>query len=210
MPISRCNRLMRPRTLLVTLAVTFFPPILLGGCASPGGLIALPSTASLRAQVDHLAVEGLAPMLRRHAERVGLPVSLLYAVASRETDGRNVLGDDGNGVGLMQVDARHHPLARDFRDSGRWRDDPEPLIAYAANLLADGLAQARATLPGYPRQAQLHVALGSYNCGVRAIAIAGDGGRDPDACTTGRNYAQDVLMRMAGFEELFAGGERAE
>lgn len=189
--------------LVFALAMTFFLA-LLGACAAPGGLIMLPSTASLRAQVDQLAADGLAPMLRKHADRVGLPVSLLYAVASRETDGRNILGDGGNGVGLMQIDARHHPLARHFRDTGRWRDDPEPLIAYAATLLADGLAQARATLPGYPAQAQLHVALGAYNCGLQALTIASNGGRDPDACTTGNNYAQDVLMRMAGFEELLA------
>lgn len=43
---------------------------------------------------------------------------ILMAVASRETNLRNIIGDGGHGYGLMQIDDRSFP---DWCHSGMWR-----------------------------------------------------------------------------------------
>lgn len=201
---------MRHRTTALSLngarvfAVALALAVLLAACAPSGGHIVLPPSAPLQEQLDRLASKGFDKMLDKYARWYDLPVTYLYAIASRESECRNVLGDNGNGVGLIQVDVRYHPMAREFRDSGRWVGEPEPLIAYGVALLAEGLRQARAEMPGYSRHVHLHVAASAYNCGPTAVGIARQGGRDPDVCTTGANYAHDVLTRMAIFDELLA------
>ena len=40
------------------------------------------------------------------AERYQLPPEILLAIASRETNMRNIIGDGGHGYGIMQIDDR--------------------------------------------------------------------------------------------------------
>ncbi len=41
------------------------------------------------------------------------------AIASRETNMRNIVGDGGHGYGIMQIDDRSYP---DWCHSGLWKD----------------------------------------------------------------------------------------
>src|SRR5438309_11296947 len=44
----------------------------------------------------------------------GLPPGMLYAVGSRETNLRNVVGDGGHGHGVFQLDDRSHQIPPGF------------------------------------------------------------------------------------------------
>jgi hypothetical protein len=127
----------------------------LTGCAAPRRDITLFTTAQLREHLDRLTVSGFDKIIDKYATQYGLPATYLYAIASRETNCRNILGDSENGVGLFQIDARHHPIAREFRETGQWRSDPEPLIAYGVELLAKNMRHAEQELHAFPRHVHL-------------------------------------------------------
>ena len=157
-------------------------------------------------QWNRLQQTGFHTMLSQQAEANGLPVAFLFAVASRETNCVNELGDmqpDGaHGVGILQIDVQH-PIARQARDNGSWRTNPAPLVAFAAQMLAQNLRQAQQTFPTLSADQQLKIAASGYNCGM-SNAIAGQHAGDCDRQTTGRNYGADVMTRKVLFDQLLA------
>ena len=52
------------------------------------------------------------------AERYQLPPEILLAIASRETNMRNIIGDGGHGYGIMQIDDEAFPSG----PTGLWKD----------------------------------------------------------------------------------------
>lgn len=157
-------------------------------------------------QLRRLRQTGFASLLSQQAEANGFAPAFFFAIASRETNCVNELGDvqaDGaHGVGMVQVDAQH-AIAREARDSGGWQTNPAPLIAFAAQLLAQNLRQAREAFPALPGDEQLKIAASGYNCGM-GNAIAGQHNGDSDLRTTGHNYGADVMARKTVFEKLLA------
>ncbi len=121
--------------------------------------------------------------------------TFFFAIASRETNCVNELGDfqggEAHGVGIVQIDIQHD-IARQARDSGSWRTNPDPLIAFGAQLLADNVAAVNNRFPALSSDQQLK------------IAAAGDGTGDCDIHTTQHNYGADVMARKALFDELTA------
>jgi hypothetical protein len=111
-----------------------------------------------------------------------LPRCLLIAVASRETNCRNVVGDGGHGHGMFQYDDRSHAIPAGF-------DHDVRLQAETAAAMLRGLIDAF--------QGAIRPALDGYNAGAGAVRAALKIGRDPDSVTTGRNYGSDVLERMS-------------
>jgi hypothetical protein len=164
------------------------------------------SVSELQTQLERLRASGLAAMLSEQATAHGLPPALLFAIASRETNCTNELGDvqngEAHGVGILQIDIQH-PCARQARDSGNWRTNPEPLIAMGAQLLADNLRQARRAFPAWSGEQQFKIAASGYNCGMNA-ALAGARAGDSDRHTTGGDYGADVIERMKVFAQLMA------
>ena len=138
------------------------------------------------------------------------PAPLLMAIASRETNMRNIIGDGGHGFGLMQIDVRSYP---DFCHSGGWRNVSLSIQTGAQVLdskrtqiehgVGNHLAVAGYKFVGAPlAPAQLErCAVAAYNCGLWAY-YAFSKGQDPDRFTTGHNYSADVLARAEEFEEL--------
>jgi hypothetical protein len=119
-----------------------------------------------------------------------------------------MLGDvqngEAHGVGIVQIDIQHK-IARQARDNGSWKTNPDPLLDFGAQILQDNIAKAVQTFPNLTLQEQLKIAASGYNCGInRAITGAQQG--DSDKRTTGKNYGRDVMTRMATFEELVAEG----
>jgi hypothetical protein len=53
------------------------------------------------------------------AAKHGHTTADLMAIASRETNMRNIVGDNGHGYGVMQIDIRSFA---DFCTSGKWKD----------------------------------------------------------------------------------------
>lgn len=135
---------------------------------------------------------------------------LLAAICARESGGGVYLvprgpegtGDGGHGRGLMQIDDRYHGefIARKLPD-GRfaWQDAREN-IRYGAGLLRQYLDQLDGDMPA---------AIAAYNAGPTRIGrvkrrLSIDAPLDIrltayDACTTGRDYARDVLRRRDEF-----------
>lgn len=157
-------------------------------------------------QLNRLRQSGFYTLLSQQAEANNFAPSFFFAIASRETNCVNELGDmqaDGaHGIGIVQIDVQH-PIARQARDSGSWQTNPAPLVTFGAQLLAQNIRQAQQTFPTLTAEQQLKIAAGGYNCGM-GNAIAGQHNGDSDQRTTGRNYGADVMRRKALFEQLLA------
>jgi hypothetical protein len=109
-------------------------------------------------------------------------------------------GGEYHGVGMMQIDIQH-PIARLARDTGSWHTDPQPLIDFGVNLLADDLIHVKAEFPTFDYIQRLKIIASAYNCGLQP-AINGIKIGDSDKFTTGRNYGKDVMSRMKSFATL--------
>src|SRR6266516_1128272 len=96
-------------------------------------------------QLHSLKHTGFAQKLSASAEAHGFPAAYFFAIASRETNCINELGDpqggEFHGVGIIQIDIQH-PIARAARDSGSWKTNPAPLIEFGAQLLAHNIQEA--------------------------------------------------------------------
>jgi hypothetical protein len=157
-------------------------------------------------QLSRLRNTGFDAKLKAQAGTRGFAPSYFFAIASRETNCVNELGDfqngEAHGVGIIQIDIQHD-IAKIARDTGSWQTDPDPLIAFGAQLLAANIAAAAMAFPNLGENDHLKIAASGYNCGIqRAIAAAQSG--DSDAHTTGHNYGQDVMARKALFDQLIA------
>ncbi|HWT06751.1 MAG TPA: hypothetical protein VN224_13400 [Xanthomonadales bacterium] len=145
-------------------------------------------------------------MLARHARENNFPVEYFFAIASRETNCVNELGDDPgdgsgpHGVGIVQIDIQHD-LARQARDSGTWKSNPDPLIAFGARMLASNISQAHQHFPNFDQHQVLKVAASGYNAGM-GNAIAGAEEGDSDKRTAHHSYGADVMSRMAIFQQI--------
>lgn len=190
--------------------------VLLAGAA--GALLSLAikrSTASwtvsdLVLQFNRTERLGWLPYFGDAASRYGFDQSVLMAIASRESNIRSILGDNGHGHGIMQIDDRSYP---EFCDSEEWKD-PLKNIMKGAEVLD---SKRRDILNGVGRRnickgntfngltltdfGVLRSSIAAYNCGCRAyysICVYGN----PDQYTTGGDYSTDVLNRGEVFKRL--------
>jgi hypothetical protein len=165
-----------------------------------------PSTVSqLREEIQRAQREGIVAACLAAERRAGLPRGLLVAIASRETNMRNIAGDGGHGRGVFQIDDRFH--GDWLRSHGAGRAGAVPSVAdgaeYAAGLLAANFAFGRSK--GLSGRRLLKFAVAAYNAGAggawKAVQLTGD----PDSGTTGRNYGADVLDRLRVVEHELDG-----
>lgn len=103
---------------------------------------------------------------------------LLYAVGSRETNLRNIVGDGGHGHGMFQLDDRWHAIPAGFDQ------DVFAQAQRAADML-DGLRSANGTWLA---------ALNAYNSGQTNTAHTANG-----------DYGPDVLERQAILSNIAIG-----
>ncbi len=126
----------------------------------------------------------------------GLPAGILPAVASRETNMTDEIGDDGHGRGLMQIDDRSGGriawLSAHGADSNGGKPDVPAAIDFGANLIEKSLSSGRAH--GISGDALLKYALSAYNAGDGG-SMSGHMAGDSDLHTTGHNYGADVMRR---------------
>jgi hypothetical protein len=153
--------------------------------------------ADIEAQMKKIVASGWIPYFEAAAQRHGLPVELLLAIASRETNLCNIRGDFRNGIyhgyGLMQVDIG---TEKAFCDS--WTAEAvQPSVECGAKILAgkrDFLKSKGIT--------DLRAVAAAYNTGEGNVLRSVTSGADPDRTTTGGDYGRDVLKRMAIFAKL--------
>ena len=154
---------------------------------------------NLRAEYERAGVEW--PWISYVEKKFELPPFTLYAVASRESDMRNIVGDHGHGIGIWQRDNRawarmatpRGPLAS---ASGQawYLMHPRRQAEDAAGLLA----------LDYRRFRDWRTAFAAYNAGAGAIARALINKTDPDKWTTGGDYGADVLARREALSKMFS------
>jgi hypothetical protein len=164
--------------------------------------------APLLIQLHRLRNEGFDTKLAQQATANAFPIEFFFAIASRETNCKNMLGDhqkgEFHGVGIIQIDIQH-PIALQARNSGTWKTNPDPLIAFGADMLAKNIIQAQHNFPHFTNEQQMKIAASGYNCGMHRAIVGAQHG-DSDSHTTGHDYGRDVMTRMAIFAALIAGG----
>lgn len=152
------------------------------------------TVSDLRLQFKRAKAVGWLETFTKCSHKYSIPLEILLGVGSRETNIRNILGDDGHGHGIMQVDDRSYPL---WCKSGEWMD-PHKSIDMGAYVLSLKIAKASKT-----GNAALRVGIASYNVGSKAIE---DYLRfkNPDRRTTGHDYSADVLRRAKVFRGIIS------
>src|SRR5262249_26539554 len=115
----------------------------------------------LRRELHGLRNTGFDAKLEQQAVARGFPTPFFFALASRETNCVNELGDfqngEAHGVGIIQIDIQHD-IAREARDSGTWRDNPDPLLEFGAQMLANNIQAAQQAFPNLDAQQHLKIA----------------------------------------------------
>jgi len=145
--------------------------------------------AQIQSELTYAQTHGTLPVFYKSANITGLPVSLLLAVASRETAmgsdpyviATGGIGRDGKSVSIMQVNRVAHPEVAGWNPA-----DSKKFIPYAAGALKSLLDQF----------GNITEALDAYNAGARAVQTAIANGQDADSVTTGGDYGTDILNRM--------------
>lgn len=161
-------------------------------------LSSTPPRSALVAQFNRARENGWLAFFAEAAQSFNWPVELLLAIASRETNVRNILGDGGHGHGIMQIDDRSFP---NFTSSDRWKI-PRLNILKGAEVL--DLKRRFLSRRGVTGTLLARASVAAYNGGEARVKRAIDLGRDVDSVTTQRNYSADVLGRSAIFRELLA------
>lgn len=168
--------------------------------------------AQLHAELQRFDYRGRLGRLRHALHRAGhhphVDTALILALASRETNLSNIVGDGGHGRGLVQIDDRYHaPWLASVAgcQSGSYRRRYRSAlpagrvpglaaqVALTVAMLEQGVAAAIAA--GVPAGHRLHVAVAGYNAGMAGALGALHSHGDPDAATTGHDYGADVLAR---------------
>ena len=157
------------------------------------------NAGELKRQIGIAGTRGWAPIMNQAERRHKLPAGLLIAIASRETDMNDIVGDNGHGRGLFQIDDRAHTDW--LSQHGARGKGTKPPVADAAEFAAALLASNRSfgQKNGIGRKDLLKFACSAYNAGAGG-ALAGKQGGDSDARTTGRDYGRDVLERLAAIK----------
>ena len=149
---------------------------------------------AISSQLTYVRIRGLFGYFHKAADKHNVPIALLLAIASRESNmglnlDANWTGDNGYGIGIMQIDRRYHPeFTSQFANN-----DHQANINYGAEFLSGLFRQFPGDLPA---------AIAAYNAGPARVRSARASGLPPDAVTTGRDYSSDVIERMNVIESL--------
>ena len=156
--------------------------------ARPGAACELPDERDQGRVRGRRRSIGLRNACKDAEAKYDLPEGTLLAIASRETNMRNITGDGGHGRGVFQIDDRWH--ADWLRKHGAGGPGQVPPVRdaafYAASIIAANLDAAKDA--GVPKEERMRVALAGYNAGLerrdRRLARAATPTRAPPAATT--------------------------
>jgi transglycosylase-like protein with SLT domain len=147
-----------------------------------------------------------APEISAAASKFGLDPRLLAAVAAQETGGpgsnagRNIVGDDGHGHGIFQIDDRFHDFAKSAAAM-----QPQANADYAAGMIAGLLKRYGG---------DVHKALSAYNAGnpnaTGTVTQWQDGSRLGYADSVLRHYANLAGTTPQSLTEAAAAESQSE
>ena len=157
----------------------------------------------LKRQVGVARTRGWTPILKQAERRHKLPAGLLIAIASRETDMNDIVGDNGHGRGLFQIDDRAHGdwLSQHGAKGAGTKPSVADAAAFAAALLESNRSFGQKN--GIAPKDLLKFACSAYNAGAGG-ALSGVQSGDSDARTTGRR----LRARRAGAPRCDPGRQR--
>src|SRR5580765_2551395 len=163
------------------------------------------STDDLVGQVGRARSRGWLPIMTMAEKRHNLPAGLLLAVASRETNMEDKVGDAGHGRGLFQIDDRFHGdwLAKHGAPGAGTTPRIKEAADYAAAMLASNVVYAQKKK--VDEDQQVRFAASAYNAGCGG-AFSGYQSGNCDLKTTGGDYGSDVLERLAAIQGKNGGG----
>lgn len=170
----------------------------------------------LERQFAYAKAQGWLAHFKSSAEATGFDTAELMAIASRETNMRNIKGDFRAGVwhgySLMQLDIGSHAA---WISSGAWQDVKQA-IQKGAEALAEKRAEIRRNLgklvklrgsavigKPYSSDDLRLITFAAYNSGIAAYYWFSRSG-NADIGTTGKDYGHDVAARAVVFRELLA------
>lgn len=165
--------------------------------AAPVG-VSLLSRSALAKQLDRAKTNGWMPFFTEAAQAFNFPIALLLAIASRETNIRNIIGDGGHGRGIMQIDDRSFP---DFANSGASKDPRQNILKGGEILNGKRRFLSQKGISG---DVLIRGSVAAYNGGEGRVLKAIRADRDVDSVTANGNYSSDVLGRSQILEELLA------
>lgn len=122
------------------------------------------------------------------AEKYAVEASLIAAIIWQESGGNNIIGKNGHGCGLMQIDDRRY---NDWLRSNQQGLDPATNIDFGTSIVKKCLDHFR----GDPK-----LALAAYSVGIETIEWAMKSNL-PDMI--GSRYAFDVLSQQEYFRKFF-------
>ena len=158
------------------------------------------SADELAEQVAARARAGGCRSWRKAEKRHKLPAGLLLAVASRETNMEDKVGDGGHGRGLFQIDDRFHGdwLAQHGAPGAGTTPRLADAAEFAAAMLASNLdfGSRRESAPKRSAQVRLLRVQRRRRRRARGLPAAAIATRRPPAATT----ARDVLERLAAIQ----------
>lgn len=140
------------------------------------------------------------------------PLETLLAIASRESNIKNVIGDNGHGYGTMQIDIRTDPSVPTYwQDMEKYMMKAVGILQSKKQWIIDNAGQSKTlrdskgnvatfVVPMIEEPLLSRVAIAGYNAGAWPVYQVSKG-RDPDISTTGKNYSADVLFRAASFAD---------
>lgn len=182
--------------------------------------MATPTPSQLKAQYKFAKSNGWLPWFTEAAEKAGTTTAHFLAIASRETNIKNIRGDfragKYHGYGPMQID-----IGTDAEFAKNWTpDNPEPGIKRGGEIYEEKVQQVikgqgkrlkvrgktftgRAVEPDDIRR----IATAAYNSGLWGYYHFSNHAHI-DSSTTGKDYSRDVYRRALEFAELLeADGE---
>lgn len=179
------------RLLVVLLAAVVLAAVTGTASAAPKPEV---SNETLVVHVNRAKANGWAKLFTTIERRYGLQRGVLLAIASRETNMSDVVGDGGHGRGLFQIDDRYH--RRWLCNHKACEDGKTPPVGYAADYAGRLLAGLKKQLRkrGVPAGKVWKVATSAYNAGLTG-ALNGYKQGNSDLFTANRNYGRDVQAR---------------
>jgi hypothetical protein len=150
-----------------------------------------------------------ADVIKQVAKEKGVDPFLISALGWRETrwgtvrgqggsTGPSIIGSDGTGHGLMQIDSG---TWGSWIDSHDWAD-PYTNVSKGVDIYLQGLDYF--TSRGLEGDMATQAALAAYNHGPQSVWKNIQAGLSPDTGTTGGNYASDVWATIQNWAGSFA------
>lgn len=155
--------------------------------------------------------QGWIPFFQNASMVHNIPIEILFGIASRESGFRNIVGDNGRGFGIMQIDLGTDPTAISHGLDPEWNINRGAQLLNEKRQWVIDHAGKPAMVYWHGQRLEFNVPLdiesnpnfnriwiAAYNCGIWS-SYHFDQGRDPDHGTTQRNYSHDVMARSERF-----------